>query len=104
MTITALTLNKGIRLVIAPRRSFLSVLAQRFQAFRVWLSRAICGLTGHERFLHRTDGRLCLRCWYCGDESTGWETGRVPRARRMPVVSRQPAARRMPAVSRQSAA
>ena len=93
MTTTALSLNKGVRVQVPTPQSLMTALVARLRAIGVWLSRAICGLSGHERFMHREEGRLCLRCWYCGDESAGWQTARAPRIRAMtPVVTRRQAA------------
>jgi len=40
------------------------------------LSRWVCGLHGHERYLHSERDRLSLRCAACGHESPGWTVGR----------------------------
>ena len=93
MTTTALSLNKGQRIQVPTPELVMKGIVARLRAIGVWLSRAICGLSGHERFLHREEGRLCLRCWYCGDESAGWKTARAPRTHAMtPIVTRRQAA------------
>jgi len=41
----------------------------------VWLRQAMCGLQGHDRYLHVEGARVTLRCVSCQHESPGWETG-----------------------------
>lgn len=41
----------------------------------VLLRQALCGLQGHDRYLHVDGSRVSLRCVGCQHESPGWETG-----------------------------
>lgn len=47
------------------------------QAARVgrWLRQTMCGLHGHDRYLHVEGSRVTLRCVGCRHDSPGWETG-----------------------------
>ena len=38
-----------------------------------WLRQAMCGLHGHDTFLHFDKDRMSLRCVSCGYESPGWQ-------------------------------
>jgi hypothetical protein len=38
-----------------------------------WARQAMCGLHGHDTFLHYDKDRMSLRCVSCGYESPGWE-------------------------------
>ncbi len=40
-----------------------------------WLRQAMCGLHGHDRYLHVEGARVTLRCVGCQHDSPGWETG-----------------------------
>ncbi len=40
-----------------------------------WLRQAVCGLQGHDRYLHVEGSRVTLRCVGCLHDSPGWETG-----------------------------
>ncbi|MGV3519162.1 hypothetical protein [Luteitalea sp.] len=40
-----------------------------------WLRQALCGLNGHDRYLHVDGTRVTLRCVGCQHDSPGWETG-----------------------------
>ncbi len=44
----------------------------------------VCGLQGHERYLHTDRDRVSLRCVACGHESPGWSTGRPAYQRTWP--------------------
>ena len=41
----------------------------------VWLRQLLCGLSGHDRYLHVEGSRVTLRCVGCQHDSPGWETG-----------------------------
>lgn len=41
----------------------------------VWLRQSLCGLNGHDRYLHVEGSRVTLRCVGCKHDSPGWETG-----------------------------
>lgn len=41
----------------------------------VWMRQALCGLNGHDRYLHVDGTRVTLRCVACQHESPGWVTG-----------------------------
>jgi hypothetical protein len=47
------------------------------QAARVgtWLRQSLCGVNGHDRYLHVQGTRVTLRCVACQHESPGWDTG-----------------------------
>ena len=58
-------------------------------AVRVWMRQTLCGLHGHDTFLHFERDRMSLRCVSCGHESPGWEldpahSERVERPRTLP--------------------
>ena len=36
---------------------------------------ALCGLNGHDRYLHVDGSRVTLRCVGCQHDSPGWDTG-----------------------------
>lgn len=40
-----------------------------------WLRQSLCGLNGHDRYLHVNGSRVTLRCVSCQHESPGWDTG-----------------------------
>ena len=40
------------------------------------LKQLICGLRGHEEYLHFQKDRVSLQCLACGHETPGWTTGR----------------------------
>ena len=42
-------------------------------AMRVWMRQTICGLHGHDTFLHFERDRMSLRCVSCGHETPGWD-------------------------------
>lgn len=41
----------------------------------LWMRQALCGVQGHDRYLHVAGTRVTLRCVSCHHESPGWETG-----------------------------
>lgn len=41
----------------------------------VTLRQAVCGLQGHDRYLHVEGTRVTLRCVSCRHDSPGWDTG-----------------------------
>ena len=41
----------------------------------VWVRQSLCGLNGHDKYLHVDGARVALRCVSCKHESPGWETG-----------------------------
>jgi hypothetical protein len=45
-------------------------------AFHTHVRQWLCGLKGHERYLHTEAGRMTLRCVGCGLDSPGWDTSR----------------------------
>jgi len=42
------------------------------------LRQMICGLHGHDTFLHFDKDRMSLRCVSCGHETPGWELNEAP--------------------------
>jgi len=44
-----------------------------------WMRQAICGLHGHDSFLHFETDRMSLRCVSCGHETPGWELADEPK-------------------------
>jgi hypothetical protein len=41
----------------------------------VWMRQSLCGLQGHDRYLHVDGSRVTLRCVGCKHDSPGWEIG-----------------------------
>ena len=41
----------------------------------VWVRQSLCGLQGHDRYLHVDGSRVTLRCVGCKHDSPGWDTG-----------------------------
>ena len=50
-------------------------LSENAARFAVWLRQSLCGLNGHDKYLHVDGPRVTLRCVSCQHESPGWETG-----------------------------
>lgn len=42
------------------------------------LTQVLCGITGHEVFVWRGEGRITLRCGICASESRGWHLTSPP--------------------------
>jgi hypothetical protein len=40
-----------------------------------WLRQSLCGLNGHDKYLHVDGSRVSLRCVSCQHDSPGWDTG-----------------------------
>ena len=40
-----------------------------------WFRQSLCGLNGHDKYLHVAGSRVTLRCVSCQHESPGWQTG-----------------------------
>ena len=53
-----------------------SIIVQSPHTISTRIRHWLCGLNGHERYLHTEPGRLSLRCVGCGHDSPGWDTGR----------------------------
>jgi hypothetical protein len=51
-------------------------LSRALQAAGLVVRQTLCGLNGHDRYLHTEPGRVTLRCVGCGHDSPGWQTGR----------------------------
>jgi hypothetical protein len=70
------------------------------------LRQFVCGLHGHDEFLHFEQGRISLQCVSCGYQSPGWEVkqaGARPEAQAVSAVTAAPAPRarilRLPSLS-----
>ena len=50
-------------------------LAEHAARIGVWIRQSLCGLNGHDNYLHVDGSRVTLRCVGCQHESPGWETG-----------------------------
>ena len=50
-------------------------LSERAAHVGVWVRQSLCGLNGHDKYLHVDGSRVTLRCVSCLHESPGWETG-----------------------------
>ncbi|MCC6162369.1 MAG: hypothetical protein IT182_03365 [Acidobacteria bacterium] len=49
--------------------------AEQLARIGEWLQQAICGMQGHDRYLHVEGSRVTLRCVSCRHDSPGWDTG-----------------------------
>jgi hypothetical protein len=38
-----------------------------------WVRESCCGLHGHDLMVHFDRGRICLKCPFCGHETSGWQ-------------------------------
>lgn len=45
---------------------------------RALTAHVLCGVSGHEVFVWRGEGRMALRCGVCGRESRGWHLNSPP--------------------------
>jgi hypothetical protein len=50
-------------------------LSERAARVGVWVRQSLCGLNGHDKYLHVDGSRVTLRCVGCQHESPGWDTG-----------------------------
>ena len=50
-------------------------LSERIARVGTLMRQALCGMNGHEKYLHVDGPRVTLRCVSCHHESPGWETG-----------------------------
>lgn len=50
-------------------------LSERASRLGVWVRQSLCGLNGHDKYLHVDGSRVTLRCVGCQHESPGWDTG-----------------------------
>ena len=49
--------------------------SERAARVGVWVRQSLCGLNGHDKYLHVDGSRVTLRCVGCQHESPGWDTG-----------------------------
>jgi hypothetical protein len=50
-------------------------LADRAAHVGTWLRQSLCGVNGHDKYLHVDGTRMTLRCVTCQHDSPGWDTG-----------------------------
>lgn len=50
-------------------------LSERAARVGAWVRQSLCGLNGHDKYLHVDGSRVTLRCVGCQHESPGWDTG-----------------------------
>ena len=50
-------------------------LSERAARVGIWFRQSMCGLNGHDKYLHVHGSRVTLRCVSCQHESPGWVTG-----------------------------
>ena len=50
-------------------------LAEHATRMGTWLRQSLCGVNGHDKYLHVDGTRVTLRCVTCQHESPGWDTG-----------------------------
>jgi hypothetical protein len=56
-------------------RSSRHPISERAARVGVWVRQSLCGLNGHDKYLHVDGSRVTLRCVGCHHESPGWQTG-----------------------------
>ena len=72
-----MTLNRGIALLTHPHPRLLFRGPEfdaraALRAAIATLRQAMCGLGGHEYYVHSADNRMFLECVTCGHETPGW--------------------------------
>lgn len=50
-------------------------LSERAARVGAWMRQSLCGINGHDKYLHVDGSRVTLRCVGCQHESPGWDTG-----------------------------